>query len=240
MLEVRNVTKTFGGITAVDNLSIHIEDGERLGLIGPNGSGKTTLLNIISGVYKPDRGKIILNKLDITGLPPYKISLMNIARTFQVPRVFRNLTVLENMLVPTIPRDYSHKKRIHTYDRILEILELLKLTRLKDELAKNLSGGQQKLLEFGRALMGDAKLFLLDEPFAGVHPELVKIMINAIKKLNKELGATFIIVTHELEFLAEVAEEVAVLSYGKLIAKGELEEVTEKREVIEAYMGGVE
>jgi branched-chain amino acid transport system ATP-binding protein len=239
MLQIMNITKKFGGVTALEDLTLSINEGESLGLIGPNGSGKTTLLNIINGIYKPDNGEIIFDKQVITGLPPYKVSLMGIARTFQVPRLFKNLTVYQNMLLPIIPRGNTHKKEASVYERALEILELLKLKGLKDEPARNLSGGQQKLLEFGRSLMGNAKLLLLDEPFAGVHPELVKVMINTIKKFNEELGVTFIIVTHELEFLEDVAKEVAVLNNGRLIARGKLEEVAENIEVINAYMGGV-
>lgn len=233
ILETQKLTKKFGGTIAIKNCSIQVGSGSVVGLVGPNGSGKTTLFNLINGIYKPDAGKVFLKGEDITGLYPYKIMRKGVVRMFQTPRIFRKLTLFENLLVPTIPINAPKKSAI---ERATHMLELFGLIHLKEEFAENLSGGQQRLLEFARAAMTDAEIFLLDEPFAGVHPEVVERLSQHIKDLNRA-GKTFIVVSHELEYLMPLCEEVIVLNYGEVIAHGRSEEVVENDAVVEAYLG---
>ena len=241
LLETENLTKRFGGLTAVNSLSISIEEGEIRGIIGPNGSGKTTLMNLISGIYKATSGKIYLNGSRIDHLKPNVRTAKGIIRTFQIPKVFRNMTVLENMLVPALSDSqgdrYKHHQEI--VFEAEELLEFVQLDHMKDQMAKNLSGGQNMLLQIARGFMVDPlRLYLMDEPFAGVNPKIKSVIMESIKQMNREKGVTFIIVSHEMPSVRRLCGKVSMIHEGSCIAEGSLEEVANIPAVIEAYIGG--
>ncbi|NIS72387.1 MAG: ATP-binding cassette domain-containing protein, partial [Proteobacteria bacterium] len=215
MLEVTDLVKDFGGIRAIDQLSFKVEENELLGIIGPNGSGKTTTINLIGGALKPTEGRITFRGKQIDGLPSYEIAKRGIGRTFQVTQVFRRMSVMENMMVPalSIPKSDGGSETDQA-NRALEILGFLKLDHLRREYARNLSGGQQKLLELGRILMLDPEVIMLDEPFAGVHPELKMEIHDYIRQMHKE-GRTFIIISHDLQSIFDLSKRLIVLSEGK-------------------------
>lgn len=234
-LSTYNLVRDFGRLRAVNEVSITIGSGEIRGLIGPNGSGKTTLVNLITGVYPPTRGQIIFNNERIDKLSPDYIAGKGIIRTFQIPRVFRDMTVMENMMVPALAQGDSRRK---AKKRALELLEFVLLARLKDQMAKNLSGGQTMLLQIARGLMKNPLyLYILDEPFAGVHPLIKNVIIRTIKEINEQ-GTTFLIVSHEMTTIRRLCTRVSVLHQGSLIAEGTMEEVARDPQVIDAYLGG--
>jgi len=237
MLEVTNLVKDFGGVRAVNRLSFEVEENELLGIIGPNGSGKTTTINLIAGAFKPTEGRITLRGKRIDGLPSYEIAKRGIGRTFQVTQVFRRMSVMENMMVPAlaIPKSDGGSETDQT-KRALEILGFLKLGHLRKEYARNLSGGQQKLLELGRILMLDPEVIMLDEPFAGVHPELKMEIHDYIREMHKE-GRTFVIISHDLQSIFHLSKRLIVLSEGRKICDGTPEEVKDDERVVEAYLG---
>ena len=237
MLEVTDLVKDFGGIRAVDRLSFKVGENELLGIIGPNGSGKTTTINLISGALKPTAGRITFRGRRIDGLPSYEIAKRGIGRTFQVTQVFRRMSVMENMLVPalSIPKSDGGSETDQT-ERALEILKFLKIDHLKNEYARNLSGGQQKLLELGRILMLDPEVIMLDEPFAGVHPKLKMEIHDYIREMHRE-GRTFIIISHDLQSIFNLSRRLIVLSEGRKICDGTPQEVKEDERVVEAYLG---
>ncbi len=235
LLKVRDVTKKFDGLVALHEVSMDLGENEILGLIGPNGSGKTTLINTISHVYELDAGSIYFRKERIDTLKPHEIALRGIGRTFQITRVFRRLTVLENALVPAAAK-HPDSSRDELTEEALERLRFVGLEGLKDEYAANLSGGQQRLLEFVRALAQDPQLFLLDEPFAGVHPEIKQRIIDSILKL-RESGKSFLVVSHDIESVFNLSNRMVVLSEGMKIADGEPQEVRSDSEVARVYLG---
>ncbi len=236
MLEVLEVSKHFGGLMALQNLSLAMDSSAGIwGLIGPNGSGKTTLLNVICGLYRPDRGIIRFQGTRIDQLAPYQIAQRGIGRTFQVAKVFRRLTVFENMLVPGFTTRTEEEKP-DLRERALTLLDFMQLLDLKDEPAGNLSGGQQKLLDFARVLMLKPKLLLLDEPFAGVHPLLKERMINRIITLHQQ-GIRLLVVSHDLPSLLGFCAHLVVMSSGEKIAEGDPESVRKAERVVEAYLG---
>ncbi len=237
MLEIIGLVKDFGGLRAVNELSFKVEENELVGLIGPNGSGKTTTLNLISGALKPSAGRITFRGRRIDGLPPYVIARRGIGRTFQVTRVFRRMSVMENMMVPAlaIPKAEGGSEG-EQKERALEILSFLKIDHLRDEYARNLSGGQQKLLELGRILMLNPEVIMLDEPFAGVHPQLKMAIHDYIRQMHKE-GRTFIIISHDLQSIFGLSKRLIVLSEGRKICDGVPEEIREDERVVEAYLG---
>ncbi|MDR7433821.1 MAG: ABC transporter ATP-binding protein [Armatimonadota bacterium] len=237
LLELRGVTKRFGGVVAVDNVTASIAKGEMRALIGPNGSGKTTLLNLISGLYPPDSGAIVLEGRRIDPLPPHEIAALGVARTFQIPKVFRSMTVKENLLTAGAA-DHRKESLTEVLARAEWVLRLTMLEALADAPASTLSGGQTVLLQLGRGLMQDPlRLFLLDEPFAGVHPALKEQIIGVIQKIYAELGVTILLVSHEMPTVRMLCHRVSVMSEGKWIAEGTLEEVAREPGVIEAYLG---
>lgn len=230
ILEVREVSKRFGGVTAVNRCSLELEPGKIYGLIGPNGSGKTTLFNCITGLEPRDQGEIRFHGQRIDGLKPHAVSRRGIGRTFQVIRVFPELTAMENLLVVTWqPFDIARR-------HAEEMLGLVTLDRLKDEYAGNLSYGQQKLLEFARVLMTDPELILLDEPAAGVNRTLLNDLLEAIRNLRAR-GKTVFIVEHDMKVIMGLSEKIFVLNYGEKIAEGRPDAIKTDERVIEAYFG---
>ena len=239
MLDIQNVTKRFGGLTAVRDVSMKLEKGEVLGIIGPNGSGKTTLLNLISGIYEPSRGSIFLENERIDNLRPHERARRGIARTFQIPKPFAKISVLENMLLPAIAIQSSLPTReplSSVKSRANELLELVGLAGLKDENAGSLSGGQQKLLDFVRALMLEPKVVLGDEILAGVHPEIRAKLIPIIATMAKE-GKSFALVSHEIGFIMEVSEKIMFMVAGQKIVEGTPDDVRKDERVVQAYLG---
>jgi len=236
LLATERLIKDFGGLRAVNEVSLQIRKGEIRGLIGPNGSGKTTLVNLITGVYKPTQGAIFLTGERIDGLQPNVISAKGIIRTFQIPRVFWDMTVLENLLIPAFAQGEPKHEAVK---RARELLEFALLDRLADEPAKNLSGGQTMLLQIARGLMKQSlRFYVLDEPFAGVHPAIKDVIIETILRMNRERGITVLIVSHEMLTIRQLCTCVSVLHEGRLISEGTLEEVAHDPLVIDAYLGG--
>jgi len=202
-LKVDQVVKRFGGIPALDGVSITVEKGKIHGVIGPNGAGKTTMFNIINGVYTPNEGRVIFMNRDITGFKPYKIASRGIGRTFQVARVFNEMTLMENMIVPLIPRRAISQKKGKKMAQ--EFLEMADLNHLKNHLAVEISGGQKKLLEFMRTMMADPDVILLDEPFAGVNPALIDRLIDITMELNRNNKKTFLLISHDIPSVMKLA-----------------------------------
>lgn len=232
MLTVEKITKRFGGVTAIDNVDLKIEKGELVGLIGPNGAGKTTFLNLINGLYRPDAGRIFFIDKEITHLRPFSIARMGIGRTFQIPRIFRNMKVEENILLPSS----FDSENSDLEDRMSEALKLTRLQELRNYPAGELSGGQQKLLEIARILVHHPSLLLLDEPFSGVHPELKSTLIEIIKSLNAK-GKTVMMVSHDMQTVSALASRTLAMDSGRIIADGTYSEVSSSQTVIEAYLG---
>ena len=249
MIKVERLTKRFGGITAVDDASLTIEEGSITGLIGPNGAGKTTLFNVIAGVHKPSSGKVWLDGEDITGLPPHELFHKGMLRTFQIAHEFSSLTVRENLMM--VPGDQSGEKLSNVWfrskgvrerearvrDKANEVIEFLQIQQVADELAGNLSGGQKKLLELGRTMMVDAKIVFLDEVGAGVNRTLLNTIGDAIIRLNKERGYTFCVIEHDMDFIDKLCDPVIVMAEGAVLAEGTLAEIKANEQVIEAYLG---
>ena len=260
VLSIRDVTKSFENLLALDRVSMEVAERKISILIGPNGSGKTTLINVISGHYNPDSGKVFYRGQDVTGVPPYKLYGMGLARTFQIPALFWKLTVLENLLVAeknnpgesfvkaVLPTGIRSLKKFITpmwrnneeraVEKASRILDLLGLSKVWDRPAFVLSGGQLKLVEIGRALMSDAKLLLLDEPVSGVNPTLAHEIFSRILKLRDELGLTFFIVEHRLDIALSYVDQMFAMALGRIIASGPPDDVLSNKTVIEAYLGG--
>ncbi len=234
-LELQQVSKNFGGLLAVDKVTLKIEAHAIVGLIGPNGAGKTTLTNLIDGVYAPAGGAILLNGERVDGLKPYQIARRGIGRTFQVTRAFRRMTVMDNMLVPGLALDATANRR-ELEDKAYEILKFLTIEHLAHEYGRGLSGGQQKLLELGRLLMLDPDFIILDEPFAGVHPRLQETIYEYIDRVFQE-GKAVILISHDMSAIFAVSKRLLVLNFGTLIADGSPDEVRRDAAVIEAYLG---
>ncbi len=250
MLEIKNLTKRFGGLQAVDNCSMAVHQGSITGLIGPNGAGKTTLFNLITGFYRPDEGEILFQDRRIDGLQPHQIFQNKIYRTFQITREFSLLTVLENLML--IPADQAGENVWNTWFRpavvrrqevdirrkALEVLAFVELIELKDEYAGALSGGQKKLLELARSMMADPELVLLDEPGAGVNPTLLRKLMHNIKKLNSDRQITFLLIEHDMDLVMNLCNPVIVMSEGRKLAEGTPDQIKSDDKVLEAYLGG--
>jgi len=236
ILEGKGIIKNFGGLTALASVDFHIEPGEILGLIGPNGAGKTTLFNLISGSLVPTSGTIKFKGENITGLKPHRICRKGIARTFQLVKLFGNMTVLENILLGGLFGPSTGSPRSHTKKACLDLLEFVGLSEMKENLAKDLTIVNQKRLEAARALATKPELLLLDEFMAGLNPTEVALAIELIKKI-RNLGVTIIMIEHVMKVIMDVSDRIVVLHHGEKIAEGTPEEIAADQMVIDVYLG---
>jgi len=249
MIEVKAVSKHFGGLKAVDQASLSIATGSITGLVGPNGAGKSTLFNLIAGLYPPTSGQILLDGEDVTGLNAHQLFSKGLLRTFQIAHEFSSMTVLENlMMVPPnqlgegLVNAWLRRAQVRAQEQQIrtqakEVLQFLKIDRLAHERAGNLSGGQKKLLELGRTMMVDAKVVLLDEVGAGVNRTLLAEIGDAIVRLNQEFNYTFCMIEHDMDFIARLCDPVIVLAEGQVLTEGTVAEIRRNEQVIEAYLG---
>ena len=249
ILEIKNLSKYFGGLAAVSECSLNVKRGTITGIIGPNGSGKTTLFNLIAGNLKSSNGDVIFNNENITDLPAHEMFSKGLLRTFQIAHEFSNLTVLENlMMVPAnqsgenlltalIKPQLVKKEEEEVKNKAYEVVDFLNLKHLANERAGNLSGGQKKLLELGRTMMVDAKLVLLDEVGAGVNRTLLKDLGTAILKLNREKNYTFCMIEHDMDFISRMCDPVIVMADGSVLFEGTSDQVKKNDKVIESYLG---
>ena len=250
LLDVKNLTKNFGGLTAVGDVTMHLDEGELVGLIGPNGAGKTTLFNLLTGVYEPSEGSVSLDGTLVNGKKPYKIASLGLSRTFQNIRLFKDMTVLENVLVGManqnnphllasflcLPKFYSSEEKLH--QKAMKLLAIFDLDGDAETLAKNLPYGQQRRLEIVRALATEPKILFLDEPAAGMNPQETAELTQLIRKIKEEFNITIMLIEHDMSLVMEVTERIYVLEYGRLIAHGTPDEIKNNQRVIEAYLGG--
>ena len=230
-LEVTDLRRSFGGIRAVAGVSFEVQPAEIVGIIGPNGSGKSTLFSLLSGTIAPTSGTIRLGGHDVTRMPAYRIARMGLGRTFQIPTPFTNMTVRDNLLAAAVEGDWANAR-----SRADEVLEALEITHVADDLAGTLSGGQLRLLEFGRVQMRDAEIILLDEVTAGVNPRLRQIILARVRALQ-EKGKTFLIIEHDMELVRSVCERIIVMDAGEIVFEGTFDEVASNEVVIDAYLG---
>ena len=249
LLEVKNLSISFGGLRAVDNFNLNIEKGELYGLIGPNGAGKTTVFNLLTGVYKPDEGFIKLDGKDITGHRTVEINKAGIARTFQNIRLFKQLSVLDNVKaglhnhhsystltgIFRLPKYWKTEKEMN--ERAMEILKVFGLDVHADKLASNLPYGPQRKLEIARAMATEPKLLLLDEPAAGMNPNETQELMDTIQFVRKHFDMTILLIEHDMKLVSGICERLTVLNFGQILTEGKTGEVLNNPEVIKAYLG---
>ncbi len=232
-IDVQDLIKRFGGLTALNGVSLSAQQGEVLGVIGVNGAGKTTLMNCICGIYRPDNGRVMIGGRSSAGLTPHEVARLGVGRTFQIPRVFRRMSLIDNLLVPVLNQAQSEAALIEQAEAMLERMRLIDL---RHNYAEELSGGQQKLLEMARMLMPDPKVVMLDEPFAGVHPMLCTFMIEQIEAIAA-VGKTVLLISHDLTSIYRLSDRVIALNEGQVIAQGTVDEIRSNSAVVEAYLG---
>lgn len=248
-LAVDNVVKRFGGVTAVDRVSLSVGRGAVIGLIGPNGAGKTTMFDLIAGSQRANSGAILINGQPAQTSPNHRRARLGLGRTFQIPRPFPEMTVVENVMLGRQgqlgesilpnwlrPRSVAVEER-DTHDKAMALLDFVTLTRLAREPARRLSGGQRKLLELARVLMAEPTIILLDEPAAGVNPTLLEVIIDRIVDINRR-GVTFLVIEHNMDMVARLCDRVLVMASGRLLCEGAPDEIARDPRVIEAYLGG--
>ena len=233
-IETKGLTKRFGGLVALDGVNLKAASGETLGIIGVNGAGKTTLMNCICGLYRPDGGDVFISGERVTGQAPHIVAHKGIGRTFQVPRVFRKMSLIDNLLVPVLDRRSSSDAELTA--RAEDMLARMQLIDLRHNYAEELSGGQQKLLEMARMLMPDPPIVMLDEPFAGVHPVLCRFMIERIEEMSRA-GKAVLLISHDLTSIYRLSSRVVALNQGRIIAEGGVDDIRGNPAVIEAYLG---
>jgi branched-chain amino acid transport system ATP-binding protein len=232
-IAVSGLTKRFGGLLALDDVSFSAQPGQVLGIIGVNGAGKTTLMNCVCGIYKPDQGSIVIDGHDTTGRAPHEVAHRGVGRTFQIPRVFRKMSLIDNLLVPVLAQRKPDSVLLAQAEAMLEQMNLL---ALRHNFAEELSGGQQKLLEMARMLMPDPRVVMLDEPFAGVHPQLCRFMIERIESMSAA-GKTVLLISHDLTSIYRLSNRVIAMNQGRIIAEGDVTAIRGNPAVIEAYLG---
>jgi len=249
MIVVEDIHKRFGGFHAVDGASLEIRERSITGLIGPNGAGKTTLFNVIAGVLQPTSGRVLMAGEDITGLPPHVLFHKGLLRTFQIAQEFSSMSCRENLMVvppgqigERLWNTWFGRRRIAEEERALrakadEVLEFLTIEHLADQRAGEISGGQKKLLELGRTMMVDARIVFLDEVGAGVNRTLLNTIADAIVALNRDRGYTFVVIEHDMDFIARLCKPVICMAEGKVLAEGTLDAIKSDERVIEAYLG---
>jgi neutral amino acid transport system ATP-binding protein len=250
IFEADGVVKRFAGIRAVDGASLGIREGSITALIGPNGAGKTTFFNVITGFYRPDGGRAAFGGREVLGRPPYAIARLGMVRTFQITKALARMPVIDNMMLgaPDQPGERLlnvvfrpaawRRREAEVREQAMELLEVFNLTRLADEYAGTLSGGQRKLLELARALMARPRFLLLDEPMAGINPTLGRRLLDHMQRLRAEEGVTFLFIEHDMEVVMNHSDRVIVMAEGRVIAEGEPHEVRKNEAVIDAYLGG--
>jgi len=249
LLELKEISKDFGGLRALNKVSIKIDIGEIIGLIGPNGAGKTTLFNVVSGFYKPSGGSVLFKEENITDLKPFQIASKGLVRTFQESNLFHEFSVEKNVFIGCYLRtQYAFfeqmlktskaiEKYRYPYKQISEILELLKMSSVKDELAKNLPHGLQRALGIAIALAAEPELLMLDEPFAGMNAEETSSMMTHVREIHQEKNVTILLVEHDMRAVMGLCDRVFVLNFGEKIAEGTPEQIQNNPEVVEAYLG---
>jgi branched-chain amino acid transport system ATP-binding protein len=238
ILETRKLTKHFGGFVANNGIDFSVAAGEIRGIIGPNGAGKSTFINLVTGVHPPTSGDVFLSGQSLLDLEPHEIARKGLVRSFQVARVFGNLSLLDNLLAPHLAQSASRKTHREGIERARRLLDLTKLDRLATNPAKALSGGQRVLLQTAAGFMTPSlTCYLLDEPFAGVNPVIKDTLIELIEAENRARSLTFVVVSHEMAVMRRLCQKITVLIEGKVVAEGSLDEVAARQDVVTAYLG---